>query len=284
LLNSSPYATAIPLSGHFSNARTFWGAEKFSPILVNPQKENQRLRASSSGFYPFFVIHIPLVSPTPHTRCDSFSSHLTRRTHRLSSFPSSSFILVVLALRHDIRFSRTRPRHGVYSPRSHSSSSYTYSSRSCSFGVYPFFVIHTRRARLHPSRSSSPRRPHRLFLLRSSLPRNVLATESFVCSRHGAYSPRRTRTCHGVVRISIRRARPRLTTTFVLVVLVLVVRCPRCPRLRHAISQTVFPLLQALLPFFEHENFLLCRPFFTRPRQPRFSPFRRFRTPSLLVR
>ena len=153
---------------------------------MNPQKKSAPscLRASSSGFYPFFVIHIPLVSPTPHTRRDSFSSHLsccvTRRTHRLSSFPSSSFILVVLALRHDIRFSRTRPHHGVYLPQSHLSSSYTYSSRSRSFGVYPFFVIHNRRARLHPSCSSSPRRPHHLFLSRSSSPWNVLATESFI--------------------------------------------------------------------------------------------------------
>jgi hypothetical protein len=43
----------------FSNARTFWGA------FTHPRKssKNQHLRASSSGFYPFFVIHIPLVSP-----------------------------------------------------------------------------------------------------------------------------------------------------------------------------------------------------------------------------
>jgi hypothetical protein len=80
-----------------------------SPILVNPQKISTfvHLRPGSTHFSSF-----------------------TFRLFRLSSFPSSSFILVVLALRHDIRFSRTRPRHGVYSPRSHSSSSYSYSSFS----------------------------------------------------------------------------------------------------------------------------------------------------------
>jgi len=50
---------------------------------------------------------------TPRTR----PCRVTRHTHRLSSFPSSSFILVVLALRHDIRFSCIRPRHGVICPR-----------------------------------------------------------------------------------------------------------------------------------------------------------------------
>jgi len=94
--------------------------------------------------------------------------HVTHRTHRLSSFLSSSFILVVL---------------------------------SRSFGVYPFFVIHTRCFR----RSSLPRyivcsyrvHPHhRTYSPRSHS--SVLATE---CTRHRVIRPRHTHTRYGVVHL-----------------------------------------------------------------------------------
>ena len=54
-----------------------------------------------------------------------------------------SFVWGVPISRHDIRFSRICPRHGVYSPRSHSPSSYTYSLRSRSFGFYPILSSFT---------------------------------------------------------------------------------------------------------------------------------------------
>ena len=68
-----------------------------------------------------------------------------------SCFRPSSFILVVFIV---------RPRHGVYSPRSHSPSLYTYSLWSRSFGFYPF-CRHS-----YSSCSSSP--PHHDIRFRRS--------------------------------------------------------------------------------------------------------------------
>jgi len=124
----------------FFEHENFLGCREF---FTHPRKSSKK---SASSCIRVFVWFLPILL--------SFNTFYSFRP--LLALAASFVPVALTAFRYSYR---VRPRHGTYSPRSRSSVLVTHthtcqrscscnSPRSCSFGVYPFSVIHTHCARL----------------------------------------------------------------------------------------------------------------------------------------